>query len=265
MSNNTMAEVSIDGGPIFVDVSADQQYPVLYNQLLSNNTAESTVKNEVQAQEPNKSPEDTQNKPQSTSDSEDVDACIKIEERRVRCPECKRFTAETEEKMLRHIRKVHRGENPFQCYMCDYSTYNKAVFEEHVRIHQGIKPFKCSHCDYKSASKKNTKKHELVHRADNPLKCADCGFIARHPRSLDSHKAKEHRISQNDSLHQCDACQAQFVDVADLRRHNKYKRTCKACNFKACSKKLYNSHLMDHHQKNNQERTKSPTNHRGCQ
>ncbi|KAH9627721.1 hypothetical protein HF086_017264 [Spodoptera exigua] len=52
--------------------------------------------------------------------------------RRIHCPECDRYTAETEEKMLRHIRKKHRGENPFQCYMCDYSTYNKILFEEHV-------------------------------------------------------------------------------------------------------------------------------------
>ncbi|XP_063835995.1 zinc finger protein 320-like [Ostrinia nubilalis] len=106
---------------------------------------------------------------------------------RLLCAEC-HYSTTTAELLLRHVRKMHRGLNPFQCYMCDYSTYNKVLFEEHIRIHRGIKPFKCSYCDYCSASKKNTKKHELIHRPDNPLKCPRCPFIARHQRALVCHR-----------------------------------------------------------------------------
>ncbi|XP_063545098.1 zinc finger protein 64-like [Cydia strobilella] len=164
--------------------------------------------------------------------------------RRIRCPECQRYTAENEEKMLRHIKKVHKGENPFQCYMCDYSTYNKSLFEEHVRIHQGIKPFKCSQCDYKSASKKNLKKHALIHRPNNPLKCKQCDFIGRHSKALKRH---EETHSDADWL-KFDSCKFQFQDLAAFKKHERtHKFKCKDCDFKSCSRPFLKRHMVKEH------------------
>ncbi|XP_063631155.1 zinc finger protein 648-like [Cydia splendana] len=164
--------------------------------------------------------------------------------RRIRCPECQRYTAENEEKMLRHIKKVHKGENPFQCYMCDYSTYNKSLFEEHVRIHQGIKPFKCSQCDYKSASKKNLKKHELIHRPNNPLKCKQCDFIGRHSKALKRH---EETHTDADWL-KFDSCKFQFQDLVAFKKHERtHKFKCKDCDFKSCSRPFLKRHMVKEH------------------
>ncbi|XP_059050320.1 zinc finger protein 64-like [Achroia grisella] len=188
---------------------------------------------------------------------------------RIKCPECIRYTATTEERMLRHVRKVHRGENPFQCYMCDYSTYNKAVFEEHVRIHQGIKPFKCAYCPYRSASKKNTKKHELRHRPDNPLKCPQCPFIGRHYRSLMCHREKmnhgnkcpdcryvakdDEDLQDHTNLHKsnkifiCSQCDARYPNMRALQAHKRLRKRCKECNIQLCTKHRLKQHLYTEH------------------
>ncbi|RVE47208.1 hypothetical protein evm_008176 [Chilo suppressalis] len=186
---------------------------------------------------------------------------------------CPYFTS-IEDRLIRHIRKVHKGENPFQCTMCDYSTYNKAIFEEHVRIHQGIKPFKCRYCTYRSASKKNAKKHELIHRPDNPLKCAQCDFIARHERSLQvhmqthtgsiqcpqcdykadnaqslrMHRTREHTRKQ-EPKYKCDRCDTKFVELRNLNIHKRKGRLCVECDTILCSKLDYNSHMVLVHQK----------------
>lgn len=171
-------------------------------------------------------------------------SCLNIQPRRIRCTECPKYTAENEEKMLRHVKKVHRGENPFQCYMCDYSTYNKSLFEEHVRIHQGIKPFKCSHCPYRSASKKNTKKHELIHRPDNPHKCQHCGFIARHLRSLQCHLNTVHSSMDEKDLTQCPHCKKK---VEDYGSHEKNRQQCSECAKLFCNKNLLRKHMLGKH------------------
>ncbi|CAG9790485.1 unnamed protein product [Diatraea saccharalis] len=181
------------------------------------------------------------------------------------------YNTTMEDRLIRHIRKVHRGENPFQCTMCSYSTYNKPLFEEHVRIHQGFKPFKCRFCPYRSASKKNAKKHEAIHRPDNPLKCKQCDFIAKHERSLQSHsqthsghlkcpkcdfKAKDsaslsgHK-QQAHKKYACDMCEARFVELNALSLHKKKRRVCKECDTVICRKQNYRIHMMAVHKQAN--------------
>ncbi|XP_046976119.1 gastrula zinc finger protein XlCGF49.1-like [Vanessa cardui] len=176
--------------------------------------------------------------------SDDVEYTT-VATKRIQCPECSRYTAENEEQLIRHIRKIHRGENPFQCAMCDYSTCNKVLFEEHVRIHQGIKPYKCSFCPHTNVSKKNLKKHELIHRPDNPLKCPNCTYIAKHRRGLACHKRKCH-VADKD-VTKCGTCDKVFDDKEALSVHKKTQKKCDECNHKTCTKTLLTVHkIMDH-------------------
>lgn len=173
--------------------------------------------------------------------------------RRLKCPECNRYSAENEEQLTRHIRKVHWGENPFQCSMCEYSTSNKVLFEEHVRIHQGIKPYKCSYCPHTNVSKKNLKKHELIHRPDNPLKCPNCSYIAKHRRGLACHKKK---CSASDKL-KCKKCSKVFPDEDSLLSHSKVLKKCDQCSFKVCTKSLLSEHKVLEHGKQDRRYKKS--------
>ncbi|XP_069364528.1 transcriptional repressor CTCF-like [Maniola hyperantus] len=173
---------------------------------------------------------------------------------RLKCPECTRYTAVDEEHMARHIRKAHRGENPFQCFMCDYSTYNKTVFEEHVRIHKGIKPYQCSYCPHRNVSKKNLKRHERIHRPDNPLKCPHCDYIGKNQICFNSHTKKYHPKYYHEL--KCKWCAKKFPDEKTLLAHKSHVSTCKMlvdenntdseiCGFTICS-----SYKMKYHKQN---------------
>ncbi|XP_050682816.1 zinc finger protein 676-like [Leptidea sinapis] len=167
--------------------------------------------------------------------------------KKVKCPECPRqFSSNNDDKLLRHIRAVHRGENPFQCYMCDYSSQNKVVFAEHVRRHKGTKPFKCSYCPHRNVSKKNLKKHELIHRPDNPLKCQICGHLARHKRSFEHHAKTFH--SAESKVNSCPTCKAVLPENV-LSKHLDLSKKCDECDFSTCTKALLSEHLMEVHGK----------------
>uniref|UniRef100_A0A2H1V402 SFRICE_002231 n=1 Tax=Spodoptera frugiperda TaxID=7108 RepID=A0A2H1V402_SPOFR len=219
---------------VFIDVASPSQF-ALVDTAMTDTTMTNITLN------------DTTDQPKLDAETVDPDnpslVVLTAQPRRIRCPECDRYTAETEEKMLRHIRKKHRGENPFQCYMCDYSTYNKVLFEEHVRIHQGIKPYKCSHCPYRSVSKKNTKKHELIHRPDNPHKCEQCGFIARHVRALRHHVLSH---STETTVEECSMCLMKFNSEQKYNSHRRSRKRCPECKKMFCSR-IYQDHLSSIH------------------
>ncbi|XP_039762932.1 zinc finger imprinted 3-like isoform X2 [Pararge aegeria] len=192
----------------------------------------------------------------STRNTSQQDTNDPVLKRKLKCLDCNRYTTSDEGKMTRHIRKVHRGENPYQCYMCDYSTYNNCLFDEHVRIHKGIKPFKCAFCPHRNVSKKNLKRHEKIHRPDNPLKCANCDHIARNKRSFDCH-AKKCPPDKVDASHTCSWCDKQFEDENALVSHKSHLRTCnmplkdssKRCAYTTCSYRAMNQHEEQEHGK----------------
>ncbi|KAJ2941675.1 hypothetical protein O0L34_g10469 [Tuta absoluta] len=251
-----MAEINLDGEPIFVDVANEPQFPLLYAQLLGGDfdAEESTKKDPAKPSTKSKDsetpetlgPSQTENVSGSKPDEMEITiSAIKMNNEQFKCPICKHFMCQDEDRMTRHIRK-HRGLNPFQCYMCDYSTYNSVLFKEHVNIHQGIKPFKCQYCDYQTASKKQCLKHERRHKSDNPLKCPDCEFIGRHRSSLRSHRTKEHQ-EQNSIRLYCKLCKCQFANAGHKRYHTRARKKCELCSYVTCSKLLYEAHLSQDH------------------
>ncbi|CAF4913851.1 unnamed protein product [Pieris macdunnoughi] len=209
--------------PVFIDVSTG-----IYDTLDTNN--EIKIKEEVNFASP---------KPE-------IDDLLTVKSNKFKCPECN-YLSRKQELVDRHILKVHRGENPFQCFMCDYTTSNKGNFAEHIRRHEGKKPFKCSYCPHRNVSKKNLKKHELIHRPDNPLKCPHCDYISKHQREFGSHTRKFHS-TQNGVL-TCVKCQTTFDDQDSLTDHVKSQLTCEKCTFVACDVGILEKHLVNHRQK----------------
>ncbi|CAK1554248.1 unnamed protein product [Leptosia nina] len=213
------------GDTVFIDVSAE-----LYDNLdPTENIDKETVKDEIEY------------------DSSQEGESLLPKTCKFVCSECERYSAETEEQLTRHILKVHRGENPFQCFMCDYTTSNKGNFEEHVRRHEGKKPFKCAYCPHRNVSKKNLKKHELIHRPDNPLKCPHCDHIAKHKRGFTFHAKKFH--STQDGILTCVKCDTKFEDQASLTDHVNCQVTCDKCDFSACNTLILDEHSRSHDRK----------------
>ncbi|XP_045509238.1 zinc finger and BTB domain-containing protein 41-like [Colias croceus] len=221
--------------PVFIDVATGfQEVPVELDKT--------KVKEEVD--------DDSQN------EEDDINKLLIIRPRKIRCPECSRYTTETAEKMTRHILKVHRGENPFQCFMCDYTTPNKGNFEEHVRRHEGRKPYKCSYCPHRNVSKKNLKKHELIHRPDNPLKCPHCDHIAKHKRGFAFHAKRFHSDVQDGGL-TCVKCDSSFDSEEAVKCHRRCQKACTDCDYVACSSDMLDEHFYSKHGKKKSKKKKN--------
>ncbi|KAI5639324.1 zinc-finger double domain-containing protein [Phthorimaea operculella] len=185
---------------------------------------------------------DTDHEP-TQSENTEITVKKKDNDQLIRCKVCRKYKCATKEQMVRHMR-VHRGENRWQCALCDYSTSNSVVFEGHMNCHNGLKPYKCKFCDYRCALKSNAVKHELKkHHKNNPLKCKDCSFIGVNQNDLNSHRKKTHRLDERI----CKLCNRMFPSAIKKKSHSAKPKQCKLCPFVTCTKTFYDKHLKEDH------------------
>ena len=80
----------------------------------------------------------------------------------------------------------------FNCSECNYKTRTTSNFELHHRMHTGERPFQCKLCDKTFAQKTSCIQHIRGHDDRFKLKCTVCNAKFVHVTSLINHTKKHH-------------------------------------------------------------------------
>ncbi|KAF2896733.1 hypothetical protein ILUMI_09440 [Ignelater luminosus] len=165
------------------------------------------------------------------------------------CELCKK-AVKTIHSLRRHM-KIHTGEKPHKCKLCDKSFVEPGNLTKHLqthkKIHRGERSFVCPECNKSFSQKVNLESHiRTKHTHECPFMCSECGKAYPTKEQLKNH-CRRHTGEKRPLKYTCTSCQKQFGTPAELRIHtrthtNERPYQCDFCgkNFRA------SSHMTSH-------------------
>lgn len=111
--------------------------------------------------------------------------------------------------------KIHTGDKPFSCAVCEFSTADKYYLETHMRKHTGERPFKCHLCQLTFSRRDSLIRHLTTHTDEKTFLCTECNFKCVRKQGLNQHWNFHCKFEH----FRCSVCDYKCRKSVDLRNH----------------------------------------------